>query len=117
MIHYLYTKFKPQLIILTVRDGCEGPHDNHEQMEHICGRPLGLCFNQSNGDMYIADAYMGLLSVGPEGGLASQIATSAQGVPFGFTNSLEIDHSTASVYFTDSSSLYTRRYVKPQLFF
>ncbi|CAE6113998.1 unnamed protein product [Arabidopsis arenosa] len=31
--------------------------------EHICGRPLGLRFDKRTGDLYIADAYMGLLKV------------------------------------------------------
>lgn len=89
-----------------IRDGCKGT-----EKEHVCGRPLGLCFKQSNGDLYIADAYMGLLKVGPEGGLATTIATQAQGIPFTFCNSLDIDQSTGIVYFTDSSSVYQRRYV------
>ena len=79
-------------------------------MEHICGRPLGLCFNESNGDLYIADAYMGLLKVGPKGGLATVIATHGDGLRFKFTNSLDIDHSSSALYFTDSSSQYQRRY-------
>ncbi|GKB20417.1 probable phospholipid-transporting ATPase 4, partial [Tanacetum coccineum] len=51
--------------------------------EHICGRPLGLRFDKKTGDMYIADAYFGLLKVGPQGGLATPLAT---GVPLKFTN-------------------------------
>ncbi|GAV69303.1 Str_synth domain-containing protein [Cephalotus follicularis] len=91
------------------REGCEGPH-NHEKMEHICGRPLGMRFYRSTGDLYIADAYMGILKVGPEGGLATRIATEARGVAFRFTNSLDIDQASGAVYFTDSSSIYERRY-------
>ncbi|KAJ6967924.1 protein STRICTOSIDINE SYNTHASE-LIKE 2 isoform X2 [Populus alba] len=90
------------------RDGCGGPHDHH-QMEHVCGRPLGSCFDETHGDLYIADAYMGLLRVGPEGGLATTIATHAQGIPFRFTNSLDIDQSSGAIYFTDSSTQYHRR--------
>ncbi|GAV86442.1 Str_synth domain-containing protein, partial [Cephalotus follicularis] len=90
------------------REGCEGLH-NHEKMEHICGRPLGMRFYRSTGDLYIADAYMGILKVGPEGGLATRIATEARGVAFGFTNSLDIDQASGAVYFTDSSSIYERR--------
>lgn len=90
------------------RDGCEGAHD-HVSKEHICGRPLGLRFDKKSGDLYIADAYMGLLKVGPEGGFAISIATEAQGIPFRFCNSLDIDQSTGVVYFTDSSSLHQRR--------
>ncbi|KAG5242568.1 strictosidine synthase [Salix suchowensis] len=91
------------------RDGCGGPHDHH-QTEHICGRPLGLCFDETHGDLYIADAYMGLLRVGPQGGLATKIVTHAQGIPLRFTNSLDIDQSSGAIYFTDSSSQYQRRH-------
>lgn len=76
--------------------------------EHICGRPLGLRFDKRTGDLYIADAYMGLLKVGPEGGLAMPLVTEAEGVPLGFTNDLDIDDD-GTVYFTDSSINYQRR--------
>ncbi|XWS43057.1 hypothetical protein CRYUN_Cryun16bG0068600 [Craigia yunnanensis] len=90
------------------REGCEGQHDHH-LTEHICGRPLGICFSEATGDLYIADAYMGILKVGPEGGFATRIATHAQAIPFKFTNHLDINQSDGSIYFTDSSSLYQRR--------
>lgn len=77
--------------------------------EHICGRPLGLRFDKRTGDLYIADAYFGLLKVGPEGGLATSLSTEAEGVPFGFTNDLDIDDE-GNVYFTDSSTNYQRRW-------
>ncbi|CAA2952345.1 STRICTOSIDINE SYNTHASE-LIKE 2-like [Olea europaea subsp. europaea] len=88
------------------RDGCERKHD-HSTTEHICGRPLGLRFNEKTGHLYIADAYMGLLVVGPNGGLSTQI--NRPGLDLGFTNSLDIDQSTGVVYFTDSSRRYQRR--------
>ncbi|GMJ02374.1 strictosidine synthase-like 2 [Hibiscus trionum] len=90
------------------REGCLG-QDEHETREQICGRPLGICFSEATGELYIADAYMGLLKLGPEGGLATPIATQADAVPFGFTNSLDINQSDGSIYFTDSSSVYQRR--------
>ncbi|KAF5737647.1 strictosidine synthase family protein [Tripterygium wilfordii] len=90
------------------RSGCDGPHD-HDRTEHICGRPLGLRFNENTGDLYIADAYMGLLVVGPEGGLANRISTRVQEVPFRFTNALDIDQNSGEIYFTDSSTQYQRR--------
>jgi len=101
-------------VTISNRDGCGGPHDHH-QMEHVCGRPLGSCFDETHGDLYIADAYMGLFRVGPEGGLATKIATHAQGIPFRFTNSLDIDQSSGAIYFTDSSTQYQRRYVKDSI--
>ncbi|KAH9659443.1 protein STRICTOSIDINE SYNTHASE-LIKE 3 [Citrus sinensis] len=76
--------------------------------EHICGRPLGLRFDKKTGDLYIADAYFGLMKVGPEGGLATSLATEAEGVPLRFTNDLDIDDE-GNVYFTDSSTNYQRR--------
>ncbi|CAA3020875.1 STRICTOSIDINE SYNTHASE-LIKE 3-like [Olea europaea subsp. europaea] len=76
--------------------------------EHICGRPLGLRFDKRTGDLYIADAYLGLMKVGPEGGLATSLATEAEGIPLGFTNDLDIDDE-GNVYFTDSSTKFQRR--------
>jgi sugar lactone lactonase YvrE len=76
--------------------------------EHICGRPLGLRFDKKTGDLYIADAYLGLMKVGPEGGLATSLATEAEGVPIRFANDLDIDEE-GNVYFTDSSFNYQRR--------
>ncbi|KAG6678723.1 hypothetical protein I3843_14G093000 [Carya illinoinensis] len=76
--------------------------------EHICGRPLGLRFDKKTGDLYIADAYFGLMKVGPEGGLATSLTSEAEGVPLRFTNDLDIDDK-GNVYFTDSSAKYQRR--------
>jgi len=59
--------------------------------EDICGRPLGLRFDKKNGDLYIADAYLGIMKVGPEGGLATSVTNEADGVPLRFTNDLDID--------------------------
>lgn len=91
------------------REVCGGQQD-HDRTEHVCGRPLGLRFNEETGDLYIADAYMGLLVIGPNGGLATKVATKAQGISLQFANALDIDRSSGVVYFTDSSSLYPRRY-------
>ncbi|XP_009797832.1 protein STRICTOSIDINE SYNTHASE-LIKE 3-like [Nicotiana sylvestris] len=76
--------------------------------EHICGRPLGLRFDKTTGDLYIADAYFGVMKVGLEGGLAETLTNEAEGVPLGFTNDLDIDDE-GNIYFTDSSTKYQRR--------
>ncbi|EPS66876.1 hypothetical protein M569_07898, partial [Genlisea aurea] len=81
---------------------------DYSDNEHICGRPLGLRFDKRNGDLYIADAYLGLMKVGPRGGLATSLATEAEGIPLGFTNDLDIDEH-GNVYFSDSSTNYRRR--------
>lgn len=76
--------------------------------EHICGRPLGIHFMERTGELYIADAYHGLLVVGPNGGEATVVVGEAEGVPLGFTNDVEIS-SDGMIYFTDSSINYSRR--------
>ncbi|XP_047318842.1 protein STRICTOSIDINE SYNTHASE-LIKE 10-like [Impatiens glandulifera] len=94
------------------REGCGGPSPcEHVKMEHICGRPLGLSFNKRTGDLYIADAYMGLLVVGLKGGWASPILLKAQNTSqaLKFTNGIDIDQKSGLVYFTISSTQYQRR--------
>lgn len=53
---------------------------------------------------------MGLLKVGPTGGVATQVLPRELNEALRFTNSLDINPRTGVVYFTDSSSVYQRRY-------
>ncbi|KAM7463480.1 hypothetical protein LguiA_031601 [Lonicera macranthoides] len=75
----------------------------------VCGRPIGFSFNTVTGDLYIADAYRGLHVVGPNGGLATQLVTSAEGVPFRFLNGVDVDPLTGEVYFSDASTTFELR--------
>ncbi|CAL4959496.1 unnamed protein product [Urochloa decumbens] len=66
-------------------------------------------FHARTGDLYIADAYLGLMKVGPGGGEATVLVAEADdGVPFAFVNGVDVDQATGDVYFTDSSTTYTR---------
>ncbi|KAK3129942.1 hypothetical protein QOZ80_6BG0486870 [Eleusine coracana subsp. coracana] len=77
--------------------------------ESLCGRPLGLQFHRATGDLYFADAYLGLMRVGRRGGLAEAVATKdAGGAPLNFVNGVDVDQETGHVYFTDSSAAYQR---------
>uniref|UniRef100_A0ACD5TDK5 Uncharacterized protein n=1 Tax=Avena sativa TaxID=4498 RepID=A0ACD5TDK5_AVESA len=89
---------------------CTAPVAPSADTESICGRPLGLAFHLKSGDLYIADAYKGLMKVGPDGGEAEVLATGAGGVPFNFVNGIDVDQATGDVYFTDSSVNYPRRF-------
>ncbi|CAN8268003.1 unnamed protein product [Cochlearia groenlandica] len=91
----------------TNREKCVRPFA--PELEHVCGRPLGLRFDKKSGDLYIADAYFGLFIVGPSGGLAAPLVTEAEGQPFRFTNDLDIDEEEDVIYFTDTSSKFQRR--------
>lgn len=86
---------------------CRGSHD--PEREHLCGRPLGLKFDEKTGNLYIADAYLGLLMVAPNQKFAQPVVTQAEGHPLKFTNSLDIDHDNETIYFTDSSMRFQRR--------
>ncbi|XP_028803450.1 protein STRICTOSIDINE SYNTHASE-LIKE 10-like isoform X2 [Neltuma alba] len=88
---------------------CDGSTDPNK--EPTCGRPLGLKFDRKTCNLYIADAYFGLLMVETNGGVAKQLAISADevAVPFKFLNGLDVDEQTGVVYFSDSSTVYQRR--------
>ncbi|PPR88203.1 hypothetical protein GOBAR_AA32483 [Gossypium barbadense] len=50
------------------RELCD--ESTNPNLEPICGGLLGLKFNPVTCDLYISDAYFGLLMVGPNGGIA-----------------------------------------------
>ncbi|PHU12532.1 Protein STRICTOSIDINE SYNTHASE-LIKE 10 [Capsicum chinense] len=79
------------------------------EMEHVCGRPLGLRFDTKTGELYIADAYFGLQVVGPKGGLATPLVQKVEGKPLLFTNDVDIDDHDDVIYFTDTSTKYQRK--------
>lgn len=65
------------------------------------GRPLGLAFDQQ-GNLIVADAWKGLLSISPEGEV-TVLAREAEGTPFRFTDDVAIAPD-GRIYFTDASS-------------
>ncbi|XOZ32250.1 SMP-30/gluconolactonase/LRE family protein [Halomonadaceae bacterium KBTZ08] len=65
------------------------------------GRPLGLAFDD-DGNLIVADAWKGLLSVAPDGSV-EVLTTGAGGKPFAFTDDLAIA-SDGRIYFSDASS-------------
>jgi len=65
------------------------------------GRPLGMNFDAAS-NLIVADAYKGLLSINPEGQI-KVLATEAEGVPFRFTDDVDIA-SDGRIYFSDASA-------------
>ena len=65
------------------------------------GRPLGLHFDAA-GHLIVCDAFKGLLSINRQG-VITVLAMAAEGVPFGFTNDLDIA-SDGKIYFSDAST-------------
>ncbi|CAK9147875.1 unnamed protein product [Ilex paraguariensis] len=70
-----------------------------------------MSFHILTGNLYIVDAFLGLFVVGLEGGLATKLATSADGVPFRFLTGVDIDQLKGTVYFSDLSETYDLRNV------
>ncbi|EAY89345.1 hypothetical protein OsI_10849 [Oryza sativa Indica Group] len=89
-------------------NGVESTTKKQHEMERRCGRPLGLRFHGETGELYVADAYYGLMSVGPNGGVATSLAREVGGSPVNFANDLDI-HRNGSVFFTDTSTRYNRK--------
>lgn len=89
-------------------NGVDSTTAKQHEKEGLCGRPLGLRFEKKTGELYIADAYYGLMVVGPNGGLAVSLSNRAEGKPILFANDLDI-HKNGSVFFTDTSMRYSRR--------
>nr|MBO2511983.1 gluconolactonase [Gammaproteobacteria bacterium] len=81
-----------------VRIGTDG---RVETFADTGGRPLGMDFD-AQGNLIVADAYKGLLSIDPQGRIAV-LTTEADGVPFRFTDDLDIA-SDGRIYFTDASA-------------
>ncbi len=74
---------------------------NPQVFSNTQGRPLGLKFDP-NGNLIVADAIKGLLSIAPDGSV-SVLTNGADGVPFGCTNDLDVA-TDGTIYFTDASS-------------
>lgn len=75
--------------------------DQVERWVETGGRPLGMAFDGA-GRLIVADAWKGLLAVTPDGEVET-LATEADGVPFRFTDDLDIA-SDGTIYFSDASS-------------
>ncbi|MBB5233885.1 SMP-30/gluconolactonase/LRE family protein [Deinococcus budaensis] len=96
----LYSGFGSGAIVRFAPDG-----SRPEVVANTGGRPLGLRFHP-DGSLLVADALRGLLRVRLDGGEPEVLATGAEGVPFRFTDDLDVDRAGRFVYFTDASSKY-----------
>jgi len=65
------------------------------------GRPLGIDFDQT-GNLIVADAFRGLLSVSPEGKI-TELATVADGIPIRYADDVDCA-ADGKIYFSDAST-------------
>ncbi|KAK9065617.1 hypothetical protein SSX86_015018 [Deinandra increscens subsp. villosa] len=78
---------------------CDGTNDL--DLGPTCGRPVALSFNYKTSDLYITDAFFGLLVVGFTGGLATQLSGG-----YKYLSGIDVESYTGSVYMTDASLTY-----------
>ena len=93
----MYTANEDGRIIVLNSDG-----SNPQDFAQTGGRPLGLKFD-SNGNLIVADAFQGLLSIDTAGQI-SVLTTGYGGLPFLLTDDLDIG-SDGTIYFSDASSV------------
>lgn len=65
------------------------------------GRPLGIDFD-GKGNLIVADAFQGLLSIGPDG-TAAELATEADGIPIRYADDVDVA-ADGKIYFSDAST-------------
>ena len=75
-----------------------------EVFAHTGGRPLGLAWD-SAGNLIVADAHQGLLSVDPQGQV-TVLTTAAEGRPFGITDDVDVARD-GKMYFSDASDKFS----------
>nr|GMC71887.1 protein STRICTOSIDINE SYNTHASE-LIKE 11-like [Ipomoea batatas] len=86
------------------KEKCDGISLTNIQAE--CGRPLGLYFDRRGEELYITDAFYGLLKVGINGGLATQLAGGVDGQNFSFADAVVVDEEYGDAYFVDSGAIF-----------
>jgi sugar lactone lactonase YvrE len=94
----IYAGFEDGRIMVLQPDGTQP-----RVLANTGGRPLGLIFDQ-RGNLLVADAIKGLLSVNKSGEV-KVLATEADGVKFGCLNDLDVG-ADGTIYFTEASNKY-----------
>ena len=74
---------------------------NPENWVDTKGRPLGIDFDKA-GNLIVADAYRGLLSVAPSG-TVSELATTADGTAIRYADDVDVA-ADGKIYFSDAST-------------
>lgn len=77
---------------------------NPENWANTGGRPLGSAFDRQ-GNLIVADAYRGLLSIAPDGDV-TVLADSADGIPIQYADDLDIA-ADGKIYFSDASTKFS----------
>lgn len=73
--------------------------------EFVCGRPMGIHFDQDGLRLWMVDAYKGLFLVNVEDNtMAAQMGKDDKGEDFTFLNGIAVSDQTGKLYITESST-------------
>jgi sugar lactone lactonase YvrE len=92
----IYVSTHEGVIVRLAPDGT-----NPEDWANTKGRPLGIDFDGA-GNLVVADAFRGLLSVSPEGKI-TELATVADGIPIRYADDVDCA-ADGRIYFSDAST-------------
>ncbi|MFT5675495.1 MAG: sugar lactone lactonase YvrE [Paraglaciecola sp.] len=70
------------------------------------GRPLGIEFDANN-NLIVADAYIGLLSVSPQGNI-TLLTNTAEGIPINYADDIDIAND-GKIYFSDATEKFAAK--------
>ena len=79
---------------------------NPENWIDTGGRPLGIDFD-NNGNLIVADAFRGLLSISQDGSI-TELATVADGIPIRYANDVDVA-GDGKIYFSDASTKFSAK--------
>ena len=88
----------------------ENSNAEPEKWVNTGGRPLGIDFD-GNGNLIVADGYIGLLSIAPDGKITT-LVTSVDGIPLGFTDDVDVA-ADGKIYFSEASSKFNAKTYGP----
>jgi len=97
----IYTGTAEGFIVRLKPDGTEPAN-----WVHTKGRPLGLVFD-GKGNLIVADAYRGLLSISPDGRV-TELATVADGIPIRYADDVDVA-ADGRIYFSDASTKFSAK--------
>ena len=90
----------------STREGCivrfEPGRSKPEKWAVTGGRPLGLVFDRK-GNLIVADAYKGLLSISKDGRTTILATATADGIPIRYANNVDVA-ADGRIYFSDAST-------------
>lgn len=92
----IYASTQAGYIVRLKADG-----SNPENWVHTGGRPLGIDFDH-RGNLIIADALRGLLSIDPNGNI-KELASTADGTPICYADDVDVA-ADGKIYFSDAST-------------